>query len=1274
MFFLALLVLSSIQTAQAGQTRTKAAITWGSSQYSTPQAYVDALKAEYEAGAAQADATAGYHEKIIGIVSCAGTGWDSFVSRTVNDGPYLICIQSQPIYADGTPRYPPVTASIVGAYPNCSAPSGVWGYAQQLLVGNNIEYYCTRYTLDRQPDTCPVTPNPVAVTSGLKLQKDSDYVSSTGLNFTRNYRGDVGETFSRAKGFLQDPTTKPDTCYQGVYVSKSDANGNPLEYTPYCFPYTNPPSPPSQVILTKPDGYATTFVGAGTMPIKPANINERAELVTDANNVSTWKITLEDDSVEIYTRSGLLVSKTMRNSQLNTFMYSDVNTPITIAPKPNFLIAQTDAFGKTLQWRYNAGGQMVQMIDPAGGVFDYSYDQAGNLVTVTYPTDSSNTRKTKTYHFEHPTLRKALTGITDENGFRYATYRYNTDSTVAETKHFSASGVEVNKYTFTYPYQGLTTVVDPLGTSRSYNYTSILNYDSVTGTSQPCTSCGGNAAQANTYDDNRNITSRIDFNGNQTTYTYDLTRNLELTRTEGLTSGGAFTSASRKFITTWHPTFRLPSSVVEKKLSMNGVETSLRETALAYDMNGNMLSRTINDTATSNMRTWAYTYDTLGRVLTSTDPLNRTSTNTYYPNTLAQNNALANSRGMLASITNALGHTTTITAYNPHGQALSITDANGLTSTMTYDARQRLISRGIGSETTTYTYDGVGQLTNVTLPDNSTLNYTYDGAHRLVQIQDGLGNNMVYTLDAMGNRIKEAAGDSTGALARTRSRVYDALNRLQQDIGGATPAAQITQYAYDSNGNPTATTDPLSRTTTQAYDALNRLIQVTDPNTPTAGLTQYQYDAQDNLTQVTDPKNLATTYSYNGFNELISQSSPDTGTTTFSYDNAGNLLTKTDARNVTASYSYDALNRVTAINYSAVTNGVGTAPAETVLYTYDSCSNGKGRLCTLSDKTGLTTYSYDSRGRITDKTQALNNTNPAQTVSYRYNAAGQMDTMTLPSGKVVAYTYLNNRVTGVTYDGKAVIKNADYEPFGPIGEWTWGNDTTGSGGTLVNKHTRYFDLDGRNTKIESGNSIDPALIVYDAASRITALQRLTANTIDPAKSVSYGYDNLDRLTAVTPNLGNLAAAQSYAYDAVGNRLSNTVAPAGGNTSVTNYSYSATSHRLAALSGAITQSFSYDANGNRLSGAATGPNSSWTYGGDNRPTAIAVTNGGTPTSIQSGINALGQRVSKTVNGSGTVNTTRFIYDEAGRLIGEYDSSGKPIQETLWLNDLPVAVIK
>jgi len=56
-------------------------------------------------------------------------------------------------------------------------------------------------------------------------------------------------------------------------------------------------------------------------------------------------------------------------------------------------------------------------------------------------------------------------------------------------------------------------------------------------------------------------------------------------------------------------------------------------------------------------------------------------------------------------------------------------------------------------------------------------------------------------------------------------------------------------------------------------------------------------------------------------------------------------------------------------------------------------------------------------------------------------------------------------------------------------------------------------------------------------------------------------------------------------------------------------------------------------------------------------------------VQYGVNALGQRVSKTAGGS----TSLFVYDEAGHLIGEYDGSGQRIQEHLWLGDLPVAMV-
>ncbi|MFZ3174227.1 MAG: RHS repeat-associated core domain-containing protein, partial [Thiobacillus sp.] len=48
------------------------------------------------------------------------------------------------------------------------------------------------------------------------------------------------------------------------------------------------------------------------------------------------------------------------------------------------------------------------------------------------------------------------------------------------------------------------------------------------------------------------------------------------------------------------------------------------------------------------------------------------------------------------------------------------------------------------------------------------------------------------------------------------------------------------------------------------------------------------------------------------------------------------------------------------------------------------------------------------------------------------------------------------------------------------------------------------------------------------------------------------------------------------------------------------------------------------------------------------------------------NALGQRVSKT--------GLRFVYDESGHLLGEYDPRGNLVQELVWLDDMPVASLR
>ncbi|MDQ3268299.1 MAG: Ig-like domain repeat protein, partial [Pseudomonadota bacterium] len=204
-------------------------------------------------------------------------------------------------------------------------------------------------------------------------------------------------------------------------------------------------------------------------------------------------------------------------------------------------------------------------------------------------------------------------------------------------------------------------------------------------------------------------------------------------------------------------------------------------------------------TTTGTLRTWQYTYDAYGQLLTTTDPNGQATTNVYYASTDPD----VAKRGNVATITNPLGHVTQITAYDANGRPLAISDSNGLVTALSYHPRGWLAARTVGGETTSYSYDGAGQLTLVTLPDGSTLTYSYDGAHRLSQLQDGLGNKIVYTLDAQGNRIKEEAFDPAGTLARTRQQVYDGLNRLHQSVlAAASAVAGPSTTTLTSSANP----------------------------------------------------------------------------------------------------------------------------------------------------------------------------------------------------------------------------------------------------------------------------------------------------------------------------------------------------------------------------------------------------------------------------------------------------------------------------------------
>ncbi len=618
-------------------------------------------------------------------------------------------------------------------------------------------------------------------------------------------------------------------------------------------------------------------------------------------------------------------------------------------------------------------------------------------------------------------------------------------------------------------------------------------------------------------------------------------------------------------------------------------------------------------------------------------------------------------KGNLASVTNALGHVTQYSDYNGRGLAGKVTDANGVETLLEYHVRGWLTKTTVkdpGGNTaldavTSFTYDAVGQITRITLPDASYLDFEYDAAQRLVAIQNNLNERIEYTLDAAGNRTKEDVKNSSGVIVKTQTRVFDELSRLMRDVGANN---QTTQVGYDKNDNATQITDAKLNPTGQAYDALNRLVTQTDPDNNTIN---YTYDSQDRIKTVTDQRGLVTTYTYNGHGDLLSIDSPDTSMTTYEYDAAGNRTKQTDARGVVVNYSYDALNRLIAISYPA-------SAAENVTYTYDDTANGNdgiGRLTKIDDASGHTSFKYDHRNNLIEKTTVIESR--TYTLLYSYDLANNLTQITYPSGRLVNYSRdTAGRINAVTTQADAgatvdpVISAVTYAPFGPMTTYTYGNGMT---------HSVSYDQDYRITDIEAQGS---AAVLdlnygYDPNSNITSL----VDQKTSAESQLFDYDKLNRLTDADGSYGEL----EFEYDAVSNRTKK-VTTEGANTTTDTYSYSSTSNRLNQVASddgttIANRTLQYDANGNIITDTKTdGTVHSLAYNNANRYSIL--TKNSTATAVYE-YNALGQRVAKT--SQNPTQDEHYHYDSAGKLLAATKpTDGTPIREYIYLDHLKVSL--
>jgi RHS repeat-associated protein len=1073
----------------------------------------------------------------------------------------------------------------------------------------------------------------------------------------------------------------------------------------------------SVAYLKRMDGSRFKFLPSGNVwaPVLKTNLQLSA-LKNGSGAIVGWLVQDEDNNIESYDNNGYLQQITNRKGQWQRLQYNNYQN----------IASVMDMFGRSLSFNYTLGQGLVPISIVLPDASSVQFNFSGFSSVVVYQDGTSRSYFSDESGLGVYGVHGLITGIVDENNSRIATFKY--DKYQRAYSYSGPNGIEA--VTVAYNGDGTRTISDALSTKRTYTFDTIKGVLKQTGISQPPGSGCSAAASATTYDANGNIATRTDFDGAITTYSYDAARNLETQRVEA--SG---TSVARTINTQWHSYWRLPVKIAEPKKLMtyvyNGdtvnsvVVTCAPAGATVPSPTGTqpigvlcqMTEQATTDatgaqgfaaTVTGSPRTWNYTYNAFGQMLTSDGPrtdVADTTTYTYY----AANDAVVGKRGNVATITDALGHITQITNYDANGRPLTILDPNGVTLAFTYFPRGWLKTSSVAGVVTTYAYDNVGQLTSLTRPDASKTSYSYDAAHRLTSVIDLKGNQVTFTLDALGNVTNTAWINPDSSTAKSQSATFDALGRLQTAIETRNAVNFTTTFGFDPNGNPTTVTDPKTKTTTTAYDALNRPTQITDA---IAGLTTLAYDARGQLTQFKAPNNAQTNFTVDGLGNVSTETSADRGNLTATHDAAGNLLTLSDARGVVKSQTWDALNRMLSVSFPVT--------GENRTYTWDAgtgCTNGIGRLCQVTDNGGSTRFAYDARGNLVSKTRSEGGVT-LPSAQYTLDGADRVVTRIASTGKLLT--------TQRDSDGRillvsASVASANVNLLSAVTTNAAGNITAQSFGNGVTE-VRAFNTDGSASTqtdtppINTGGSGDTdaptlpewAAIILGMVLLGFAMRQQRRNA--PLSTIKWrgaggegkrflsalllGSAALLMLSLVTPVAH---ADEALTYDANGNVVTRTL-PGG----TTTYGYDPLDRVTSESGPAKTQNLTYDPNDNRLSDGSG--SKTYTPNTDRIVTengqSISLDAAGNVTQFR-GLNIVWNQEAgqiKTVSQGATLLATYFYdyeghrsrkvttsaapqgagtviytYDIYGLLEGEFDGTGHPLRTYVWRDGVPVSII-
>lgn len=845
-----------------------------------------------------------------------------------------------------------------------------------------------------------------------------------------------------------------------------------------------------------------------------------------------------------------------------------------------------DLPARRVQYRYNAGHRLSEVIDVRGNVTRYGYDRSGRIIQIT---DAEGRIERLAYKDGVVSQHTAADGGVTDYAFSYddVNKQFNAKITGPQT----AAGRRVEEQT----HNRIGKLVRQVVNGRTDLE---MQYDSGARIEQSTNARGfKSSVQRNEFEQVTRVTDtagasvrttysaihlqpteRVDQEGYRTSYRYDDLGNLL-----GITQA-AGTAQQRQ---------------IELTRNTLGQITQVR-----------FVGRTEANGVVTPDATWIGDYDEQGQLRQITDPeghqhqlqFNRAGHLLRYTNPLGQSTVYeVDAAGQNVKETNALGHSRVL-AYDKVGNLTTVTGPGQYTWSGAYDAMNRAISstNAVGGISRS-DYDAQGNLVKETDADGRSSQIQYDNFLRVVGYIDGLNNT--YGLDY---QIQDGSATGLlGSLAYPSQVNYPSFKQLTRFDAAERPTLQTLQYknsqgdqtvsasvTYDKRGLVKSETDANDKTRRYVWDALGQIKEATDALN---GKTELAYDVRGNLIEVKDAKGNTHRFEYDRNDRLVKETRPLGQNIRYEYDAAGRLSKRVDPKGNQHGYTWDAAGRVTKIEHR---NSAGTL-LRTTVNTWDENHNLTAWTDTdhtRNDETTSATLSYDAANRKTGETVTYPG---GSSLSYQssHSPAGKQSSLTWPDGTRIEYGYsAHGELQSVSIPGEGTISVNEYS-------WVQPKTTTLPGGSTQNKgYDGLLNLESQNVRTAGQQSTLNLTNRYGKVQELKERSRTdTANNVSSSQTESFEYDDEIRLTKANKDTGGLfgASSESFTLDAVANRTAHSQTPG-----------------------------------------------SWTYDANNRLTKIGSGSCGTSGTVCYSYDDAGNLIQKTEENN---KSTRFSYDSQNRLI-------------------------